>query len=111
MSELAARECKPCRGDTPRLTGDALPALRAQLDPAWEVIDEHHLARSFAFRNFREALAFTNRVGELAEAQNHHPDLHLAWGKVRLELWTHAIDGLSESDFVFAAKLDRLPRP
>ena len=108
MSDLAERECKPCRGDTPRLAGEPLRELHAQLDPAWHVVDDHHLLRELRFEDFRAALAFTNRVGELAEAQNHHPDIHLAWGKVRLELWTHAIDGLSESDFVFAAKVDRL---
>ena len=73
------------------------------------MIAEHHLERSYKFKNFREALAFTNRVGELAEAQGHHPDISLGWGRVQLQLWTHKIDGLTESDFVFAAKVDRLP--
>jgi 4a-hydroxytetrahydrobiopterin dehydratase len=71
------------------------------------VIDEHHLEKAYPFKDFREALAFTNRVGELAEEQSHHPDIHLAWGKVRLTIWTHKIDGLTESDFIFAAKADQ----
>jgi 4a-hydroxytetrahydrobiopterin dehydratase len=82
--------------------------LRAQLDPAWEVVDEHHLTRLFKFKDFAEALAFVNRVGEMAEEQGHHPDLHLAWGRVGVDVWTHKIDGLHEADFVFAAKCDVL---
>jgi 4a-hydroxytetrahydrobiopterin dehydratase len=70
-------------------------------------VDEHHLEKEYKFRNFQEALDFTNHVGELAERQNHHPDIYLAWGKVRLTIWTHKIDGLTESDFVFAAKADQ----
>jgi 4a-hydroxytetrahydrobiopterin dehydratase len=92
----------------PPLKGEALAALRTQIDPAWEVIEEHHLARAFKFRNFVDALAFVNKVGALAEEQGHHPDIFLAWGKVRVELSTHKIGGLSESDFILAAKIDRL---
>jgi 4a-hydroxytetrahydrobiopterin dehydratase len=106
--ELAARNCVPCRGDTPPLAGEALRSLLGRLDAGWQVIDDHHLEKEFRFPDFREALAFTNRVGELAEAQSHHPDLHLAWGRVRVVIWTHAIDGLTESDFVFAAKTEAL---
>ena len=79
-----------------------------QLAAGWRVVNEHHLEREFKFPDFRQALAFTNRVGQLAESQNHHPDIYLAWGKVKLTLWTHKIDGLTESDFVFAAKVDQL---
>ena len=82
--------------------------LNKELNQAWQVLREHHLEREFRFQNFREALALTNKVGELAEAQGHHPDLYLAWGKVRIAIWTHKIDGLTESDFVLAAKIDRL---
>jgi 4a-hydroxytetrahydrobiopterin dehydratase len=74
-------------------------------------VDEHHLHKSFKFKDFREALDFTNSVGELAEAQGHHPDIYLAWGKVEITLWTHKIDGLTESDFVMAAKIQRLQQP
>ena len=108
MSDLAAKECIPCKGGVPPLKGAALQALQEQLQNGWQVIDEHHLQKSFAFKNFRDALAFTNRIGELAETQNHHPDLYLAWGKVEVMIWTHKIDGLTESDFIFAAKTDQL---
>ncbi len=73
----------------------------------WRVVDGHHLEKSYEFPDFRQALDFTNQDGELAEEQNHHPDLFLAWGKVKVSIWTHKIDGLTESDFVFAAKADR----
>jgi 4a-hydroxytetrahydrobiopterin dehydratase len=76
----------------------------------WEAVNGHHLAKTYDFPDFQSALAFTNRVGELAEEQGHHPDIHLSWGKVRIEIWTHKIDGLTESDFVLAAKCDRLLR-
>ncbi len=70
------------------------------------MVDEHHLEKEYRFKDFRAALAFTNRVGEVAEAQGHHPDIHLSWGKAKLIIWTHKIDGLTESDFIFAAKTD-----
>jgi 4a-hydroxytetrahydrobiopterin dehydratase len=108
MADLAAKQCVPCRGGVPPLAGEALEALRAELGGDWRVVDGHHLEKEYRFKNFREALAFTNRVGELAEEQGHHPDIYLAWGKVRVTIWTHKIDGLTESDFIFAAKSDRL---
>jgi len=106
-TELAAKECVPCKGGVPPLKGDALRSLQDQLGGDWRVVDEHHLEKEYKFPDFRAALAFTNRVGEMAEAQGHHPDIYLAWGKVRITVWTHKIDGLTESDFVFAAKADR----
>ena len=108
MSELAKKVCVPCKGGVPPLKGEALAGLTRELGQGWRVIDEHHLERDFKFGNFREALDFTNRVGQLADQQNHHPDIYLAWGKVRLTLWTHKIDGLTESDFIFAAKVNEL---
>lgn len=108
MSDLAARECVPCKGGVPPLRGAALEALHGQLGPDWRVNDAHHLEREYTFDDFRSALDFTNRVGELAERVNHHPDIYLAWGKVNIKIWTHVIDGLSETDFVFAAKVDQL---
>jgi len=90
------------------LKGDDLRNIHAQLNGDWKIVDEHHLEKKFIFRNFRQALAFTNRVGELAEAEGHHPDIYLAWGKVILTVWTHTIDGLTESDFIFAAKVEEL---
>jgi 4a-hydroxytetrahydrobiopterin dehydratase len=107
MTDLASKQCVPCRGGVPPLKGAELEALLRQVDHGWRVIDEHHLEKDYQFKNFREALDFTMRVGELAEAQGHHPDIHLSWGKVRLTVWTHKIDGVTESDFVFAAKADR----
>jgi 4a-hydroxytetrahydrobiopterin dehydratase len=108
MTDLAARDCVPCKGGIPPLEAEQLGPLLAQVDPGWEVVEGHHLVRAFSFRNFAEALAFTNRVGGVAEEQNHHPDIHLAWGRVVVEIWTHKIDGLHESDFILAAKCDRL---
>ena len=107
MSELAAGTCIPCRGGVPSLKGKELVVLQKKLANDWEVINEHHLEKEYLFGNFRKALDFTNKVGEMAEIQNHHPDIHLAWGKVKLTIWTHKIDGLTESDFIFAAKTDQ----
>jgi 4a-hydroxytetrahydrobiopterin dehydratase len=109
MSDLAQKECVPCKGGVPPLKGDELAGLAGQLAAGWRVVNEHHLEREFKFPDFRQALAFTNLIGGLAESQNHHPDIYLAWGKVKLTLWTHKIDGLTESDFIFAAKVDALP--
>jgi len=106
MSDLAKKDCVPCRGGVPPLRGDAINALLAQLD-GWEVAEEHHLRKTYKFKDFVQALAFVNRVGAIAEEQGHHPDIHLTWGSVRLEIWTHKINGLTESDFVFAAKADQ----
>jgi 4a-hydroxytetrahydrobiopterin dehydratase len=110
MPGLAEQNCVPCKGGVPPLKGNDLNRMRGQLDADWQVGGEHHLERKFKFKDFREALAFTNRVGELAEQQNHHPDIYLAWGEVKVTLWTHKIDGLTESDFVMAAKVDQVPR-
>ena len=108
-TELAKRDCVPCKGGTPPLQGAPLKQLHGPVGHGWHVIDGHHLEREYKFKNFAEALAFTNQVGELAEKIQHHPDIYLAWGKVKLTLWTHKIDGLSESDFIFAAKVNNLP--
>jgi len=110
MPALADKNCVPCRGGVPALKGSALAALLQQLaDPAqWKIVDEHHIVRAFKFPDFKAALAFVNRVGDLAEQQGHHPDILLAWGKAEITLWTHAVNGLTESDFILAAKIDRL---
>ncbi len=108
MSELASKTCVPCRGGVPALKGDELHHLIHQL-PNWRVIDEHHITRAFKFPDFQKALDFVNRVGALAEEQGHHPDILLAWGKAEITLWTHSVNGLSESDFIMAAKIDQLP--
>lgn len=108
MSELARKNCVPCRGGVPPLKGDQLTALQLQVN-GWQVVDEHHLVKTFKFHDFRQALVFTNRVGELAEQQGHHPNIALSWGKVEISIWTHKINGLTESDFILAAKIDHLP--
>jgi 4a-hydroxytetrahydrobiopterin dehydratase len=107
MSELAAKTCVPCRGGVPPLKGKELAALHQQV-AQWKVVDEHHVTRTFTFPDFRKALDFVNRVGELAEQQGHHPDILLAWGKAEVTLWTHKINGLTESDLIMAAKIDKL---
>jgi 4a-hydroxytetrahydrobiopterin dehydratase len=107
MTELASKTCVPCKGGTPPLKGAELDTLRRQV-PEWEVVEEHHLRKVFRFANFREALNFVNRVGGLAEEQGHHPDISFGWGRVEITVWTHKIDGLTESDFIFAAKVDTL---
>jgi 4a-hydroxytetrahydrobiopterin dehydratase len=108
MSELAEKDCVPCKGGVPPLKGSPLADLAKKLGNGWKVVNEHHLEKEFAFKNFREALAFTNKVGELAEEQGHHPDIALSWGRVKITIWTHKIDGLTESDFILAAKVDRV---
>jgi 4a-hydroxytetrahydrobiopterin dehydratase len=108
MNELAEKECVPCKGGVPPLKGHELENLSRKLGGGWKVVNEHHLEKEWKFKNFREALDFTNKVGELAEQIQHHPDIYLAWGQVKLTLWTHKIDGLTESDFVFAAKVEEL---
>jgi len=107
---LAEKQCIPCQGGVPPLRGAEIEKYRAEI-PEWNVVNEHHLERVFSFPDFRTALEFVNRVGELAEEQGHHPDLLLSWGRVEVRIWTHKVDGLTESDFVLAAKIDRLPRP
>ena len=108
MTDLASRECVPCRGGVPPLEGDELAQLHAELANDWQLVEAHHLDKTYKFSNFAEALGFTNRVGELAEKVNHHPEIRLSWGWVRLIIYTHKIDGLTESDFIWAAKADSL---
>jgi 4a-hydroxytetrahydrobiopterin dehydratase len=104
---LADKTCVPCRGGVEPLKGDALKALQAEL-PDWEVVGEHHLQKLFPFPDFQKALDFVNRAGAIAEEQGHHPDILLTWGKAEFTIFTHKIDGLTESDFVLAAKINRL---
>ena len=106
--ELASRHCEPCNAETPPIEGEQARRLLSELDARWELIDDHHLAARFKFEDFVRALAFTNRVGDIAEAEGHHPEICLTWGKASLRIWTHAIDGLSENDFILAAKIDQL---
>ncbi len=107
MAELAELQCVPCRGGVPPLAGPEIEKLLGQL-AGWQVVNEHHLSKTYGFKDFRESLEFVNRIGALAEQQGHHPDICFGWGKAEVTIWTHKIDGLTESDFVLAAKIDKL---
>ena len=107
---LSEKHCVPCKGGVPPLKGEELDRLKQQL-PSWQVVDGHHLLRSFAFPDFRTALDFVNKAGAIAEEEGHHPDVFLSWGKVEVKIWTHKIDGLTESDFILAAKIGNLYQP
>jgi 4a-hydroxytetrahydrobiopterin dehydratase len=105
---LADNTCVPCRGGVPPLPNDRVAALLKELDPGWTVThDGTRIERAYQFKEFSDALAFANRVGNIAEREGHHPDLHIGWGRCRVEIWTHKINGLTESDFYLAAKADR----
>jgi 4a-hydroxytetrahydrobiopterin dehydratase len=104
---LADKNCVPCRGGVPPCPPEEVVQYLAQLD-GWQAVANHHVTKTYKLADFKEALAFVNRIGAMAEEQGHHPDIYLAWGKVRVDIWTHKIDGLTESDFVFAAKCDVL---
>jgi len=108
-SDLASKSCVPCRGGVPPLSMDVASRLMEQLD-GWS-FEQGHLAKSYHFPNFAAALEFVNRIGAISEEQSHHPDVYMTWGKVSLEIWTHKIDGLTESDFILAAKFDEVPVP
>jgi 4a-hydroxytetrahydrobiopterin dehydratase len=105
--KLAEKHCVPCRGGVPPMTGEQLRPYAEQL-PDWKIIDGHHIAKTFLFPDFKTALAFVNRIGEVAEAEGHHPDLVLAWGRVTAQIYTHKARGLTESDFVLGAKIDEI---
>jgi 4a-hydroxytetrahydrobiopterin dehydratase len=111
MSDLTTRQCTVCTVDTVPLRGAELSKLHGQLADGWRLVEEHHLERVYRFRDFREAMAFANRVGDLAEAEGHHPEIGVSWGKVRLSVWTHKSNGLTENDFILAAKVDQLMCP
>ena len=106
---LAARRCVPCEAGTPPLTDDATTQYLARLGEGsgWEIVEGKKIVKSFRFKSFRDAIAFVNRVAEIAEGEGHHPDMWISYRRVRLELMTHAIGGLSENDFILAAKIDR----
>jgi 4a-hydroxytetrahydrobiopterin dehydratase len=108
-SDLASKTCVPCRGGVPPLSMDVASRLMEQLD-GWS-FEQGHLAKSYAFADFAGALDFVNRIGAISEQQGHHPDIYMTWGKVSVEIWTHKIDGLTESDFILAAKFDEIPVP
>lgn len=106
---LADHECEACTEADEPLGPDEYGEFLTELDDSvWSVVDDHHLEGEYEFKNFRSALDFTNEVGELAEEEWHHPDIHLRWGAVTIEMWTHEIDGLHKTDFVMAARFDRM---
>jgi 4a-hydroxytetrahydrobiopterin dehydratase len=104
--DLTKKKCIPCKEGTPRLKGKELESLFNQLNNEWKLSEEHHLEKEYSFPDFRQALTFTNLVGDVAENEGHHPDIYLAWGKVKIIIWTHKINGLTENDFILAAKCD-----
>lgn len=106
--KLSKKTCVPCHKKTSPLKGSQLTALHKQLGNDWQVIHEHHLEKEYLFPDFAQALAFTNKIGVIAEQEGHHPDIFLTYGKVKIQLWTHMINGLSESDFILAAKCDEM---
>jgi 4a-hydroxytetrahydrobiopterin dehydratase len=106
--DLKSKSCKPCRGDEEPLKGEALEPLRRGLSEGWRVEEEHHLVKRFTFDDFQQALDFTQRAGNVAEQENHHPVITLTWGRVDVKIWSHKIDGLTENDFILAAKIDEV---
>ena len=108
MSEnLASKSCVPCKGGVPPLKGASITGLLKLLGGDWQCVNEPHLEKEYKFKDFKGALAFTNKVGAIAEEENHHPDILTTWGMTKVTIWTHKIDGLTESDFVFAAKVEK----
>jgi 4a-hydroxytetrahydrobiopterin dehydratase len=105
--DLADQKCIPCRGGVPPLSADQIRPLFAQLQ-GWELEDNKKLLKAYEFKNFVEAMEFANAITPVAEAEGHHPDLYVRWGGVKVYLWTHKVDGLTESDFFMAAKIDRV---
>lgn len=108
MSQLNEKKCVACEGGVSALSPEEILVLKDKLGGNWDVINDHHLEKEYKFSNFQKALDFTNKVGVLAEEEGHHPDIHLAWGRVRLVIWTHSVNALTENDFVLAAKCDLL---
>jgi|TARA_A100001037_G_scaffold56281_1_gene48447 4a-hydroxytetrahydrobiopterin dehydratase len=107
MAGLEGKECVPCQGGTPPLAEDQISNLLSEIDEGWSAIDNHHISREWEFPDFETALAFTNKLGAICEEQNHHADFELGWGRVQAVIFTHKIDGLTESDFILASKFDQ----
>ncbi|NLI23211.1 MAG: 4a-hydroxytetrahydrobiopterin dehydratase [Bacteroidales bacterium] len=106
--KLTDKKCLPCEGGMPPLASSEISRLKAEISPGWEVVNQHHLVKTFYFVNFRHTFDFVTKLAELAETEGHHPVIHIYYDKAVVEIWTHAIDGLSENDFILAAKTDLL---
>lgn len=108
IEKLSGRKCKACSKETPPLQGNALKRYFDELNTGWDLREEHYLERTYRFKNFRQALNFTTKIGEMSEEEGHHPEINLTWGKVKVTVYTHAINALSENDFIWAAKSDEI---
>lgn len=108
MNALLAKTCPECDNATAPLQGNELKELQRELGHDWAVIDGHHLEKTWVLKNFAQALELTNKIGAVADAQGHHPDIYLTWGRVRVKIFTHRVDGLTESDFILAAKIEEV---
>lgn len=106
MKSLADKKCVPCRGGVPPLKKEESENFLKQLGHEWKLVQNHHIEKEYTFPDFRHALNFVNLVGQIAETEAHHPDIFLSYGKVKISLFTHKIDGLTESDFILAAKIN-----
>ena len=104
--DLIEKKCMPCTVGTTPLKGEELKPFYMQLGEGWEIVEERHLEKEFRFKNFKKALLFATVIGQIADEEGHHPDLYVSWGKLRVQIWTHKIKGLSESDFILAAKIE-----
>jgi 4a-hydroxytetrahydrobiopterin dehydratase len=108
MTELSKKKCVPCEGGVPPLEADKINELKQQVNSDWQVLENKKIKRSFSFVNFKQTMDMVNKIADIAEAEGHHPDMYVSYGKLEVELWTHAINGLSENDFILAAKIDKL---
>ena len=108
MSDFIQKHCKPCSATTPPLEKGDVQRFLKEIHPDWKSIKDKKIFREFQFKNFTIALDFVNLIGKIAEEEGHHPDIFLSWGKVRVEIWTHKIEALSENDFILAAKIDKV---
>lgn len=106
--KLSDKKCIPCKGGIPPLSHQEITKLLAALPNDWKVLQLHHLEKEYLFPDFKQALDFTVKIGQVAEQEGHHPDITLSWGKVKVTIWTHKINGLTESDFILAAKIDAI---
>jgi len=108
MEELIDKKCQPCEGGVPAIAGDDIATYTCQLKTTWDVIEGKKIKKRFSFNDFKQTMVFVNKTADLAEEEGHHPDMLVSYGQVEIEIWTHAIGGLSENDFILAAKIDAI---